>query len=61
MNVPLLVFLSVAAVFSLSTLYTFSRLRQIRIEGDASKLAMTSHVVASGLIILMTLLFLLQL
>lgn len=56
----LLVFVGIIIIFVLLTMYIFSRLRAIRMEGDAANLMMLIYLVVSIVIIIVTLLFLVR-
>jgi len=58
MNVAFLAFLGVTILFVAVTFYIFSRIRQIRLSNDASRMVMTTHLIAGGAIIALVLLFL---
>ncbi len=58
MNTAFLAFLVVTFLFVVVTLYIFSRIRQIHLANDASRLVMTTLLIAGGAIIALVLLFL---
>lgn len=56
----LLVFVGIIIIFVLLIMYIFSRLRAIRMEGDAANLMMLIYLVVSTIIVIVTLLFLVR-
>ncbi len=58
--IALFTFIGIAAVFALVNAYIFSRLRTIRIEGDAANQIMAIYIFAACSIVVATLLLLIR-